>query len=163
MNFYAYTLPLANGTPFSFEQLRGKVVLIVNTASQCGFTPQFQGLQALYHRYCEQGFVVLGFPCDQFGHQEPLEGEGVLDFCRTTYDVTFPMFMKVNVNGDYAHPLFKALKAADHDPLAIKKIPWNFTKFLIGTNGQLVRRYDPTVEPLTLTHAIEDALRAKQK
>ncbi len=116
MNLYGFTLPLADGTPVSFEQLRGKVVLIVNIAAQCGFTPQFQGLQSLYHRYNEEGFVVLGFPCDQFGHQEPLDGEGILDFCRTTYDVTFPMFRKVDVNGENAQPLFVALKAADHDP-----------------------------------------------
>jgi glutathione peroxidase len=161
VNLYEFTLPLANGTPFSFEQLRGKVVLIVNTASQCGFTPQFQGLQALYHRYCEEGFVVLGFPCDQFGHQEPLDGQGILDFCRTTYDVTFPMFRKIDVNGENAYPLFKALKAADHDPLAIKKIPWNFTKFLIGRDGKLIKRYDPTVEPLTLMQTIETALHKK--
>lgn len=161
MNLYDFNLPLANGTPFSFEQLRGKVVLIVNTASQCGFTPQFQGLQALYHRYCEEGFVVLGFPCDQFGHQEPLDGQGILDFCRTTYDVTFPMFRKIDVNGENAHPLFKALKAADHDPLAIKKIPWNFTKFLIGRDGKLIKRYDPTVEPLPLMQTIETALHKK--
>lgn len=160
MKLYDFTLTLSDGTPFPFERLRNKVVLIVNTASQCGFTPQFQGLQALYHRYCEEGFIVLGFPCDQFGHQEPLDGQGILDFCRTTYGVTFPMFAKVEVNGDSAHPLFKALKAADHDPLAIKKIPWNFTKFLIGKDGKLIKRYEPTVEPLTLMHAIEQALHA---
>lgn len=161
MNLYGFTLPLADGTPFAFEQLRGKVVLIVNTASQCGFTPQFQGLQSLYHRYNEEGFVVLGFPCDQFGHQEPLDGEGILDFCRTTYDVTFPMFRKVDVNGENAQPLFVALKAADHDPLAVKKIPWNFTKFLIGKDGQLIKRYDPTVDLMTLMATIEHALNAK--
>lgn len=161
MNLYGFTLPLADGTPFAFEQLRGKVVLIVNTASQCGFTPQFQGLQSLFHRYNEEGFIVLGFPCDQFGHQEPLDGEGILDFCRTTYDVTFPMFRKVEVNGENAHPLFVAFKAADHDPLAVKKIPWNFTKFLIGKDGQLIKRYDPMVEPMTLMTTIEHALKAK--
>lgn len=163
MNLYEFTVPLADGTPFPCDQLRDKVVLIVNTASQCGFTPQFQGLQALYHRYCEEGFLVLGFPCDQFGHQEPLDGQGILDFCRITYDVTFPMFQKVEVNGANAHPLFVALKAADHDPLAIKKIPWNFTKFLIGRDGQLIKRYDPTVEPLSLMHAIESALHTHKK
>lgn len=161
MNLYGFTLPLADGTPFPFEQLRGKVVLIVNIAAQCGFTPQFQGLQSLYHRYNEEGFVVLGFPCDQFGHQEPLDGEGILDFCRTTYDVTFPMFRKVDVNGENAQPLFVALKAADHDHLAVKKIPWNFTKFLIGKDSQLIKRYDPTVDPMTLVATIEHALNAK--
>jgi glutathione peroxidase len=124
---------------------RGQVLLIVNVASKCGFTPQYAGLEAIYRKYHLQGFTVLGFPCDQFGHQEPGDEAEIKNFCRLKYDVTFPLFAKVDVNGPNAHPLYKYLKSACRGFFWTTAIKWNFTKFLVDRNGNAVRRYAPVV------------------
>ena len=136
----------------------GKVLLVVNVASQCGFTPQYAGLQELWRDYRERGLVVLGFPCDQFGHQEPGDEAQIREFCSLTYDVDFPMFSKVDVNGDGAHPLWKWLKKEKGGLLGIDAIKWNFTKFLVGRDGRVVKRYAPTDKPGALAGDIEQAL-----
>jgi glutathione peroxidase len=130
------------------------VVLVVNTASKCGFTPQYQGLQALYDEYADRGFTVLGFPCDQFLHQEPGDEAEIAAFCERNYGVTFPMFSKVDVNGDDAHPLFDWLRGHERGG----EIEWNFTKFLVGRDGQVVGHFKTGVEPVELTDDIEKAL-----
>jgi glutathione peroxidase len=132
----------------------GDVVLVVNTASECGFTPQYEGLQRLYETYAGRGFTVLGFPCDQFGHQEPGSEEEIADFCRQTYGVTFPMFAKVEVNGENAHPLYVWLKQQQGGD----EIRWNFAKFLVARDGTPVARYDTKVEPAELSADIEEQL-----
>lgn len=137
----------------------GKVMLVTNVASKCGFTPQYEGLQALYGRYADRGLVVLGFPCDQFGHQEPGDEAEIAEFCSLTYDVTFPMFAKIDVNGRDAHPLYTWLKGQKSGLLG-GRIKWNFTKFLIGTDGEVIGRYGPTTKPEALRADIEAALPA---
>ncbi|MFN7136850.1 MAG: glutathione peroxidase [Thermomonas sp.] len=139
-------------------QWQGKVLLVVNVASKCGFTPQYRGLEALWREYGPRGLVVLGFPCDQFGHQEPGDADEIRRFCSLTYDVTFPMFAKVEVNGGNAHPLWKWLKAEKGGLLGIDAIKWNFTKFLVGRDGRVLRRYAPTDAPESLAADIEAAL-----
>ena len=136
----------------------GKVLLIVNTASQCGFTPQFAGLEALYTRYKDRGFEILGFPCNQFGAQEPGKADEIGSFCQKNYGVTFPMFAKVDVNGANAHPLWKWLKAEKGGLLGIDAIKWNFSKFLVGRDGRVLKRYAPTDKPESLRADIEAAL-----
>jgi glutathione peroxidase len=136
----------------------GQVVLVVNTASQCGFTSQYAGLQELHETYAERGFAVLGFPCDQFGNQEPGDEEEIASFCERTFGVSFPMFAKVDVNGDDAHPLFAWLREQKSGLLPGDSIKWNFTKFLIGRDGQVIRRFSPTTEPGKLGDPIEAAL-----
>ena len=136
----------------------GKVLLIVNTASKCGFTPQYQGLEALHRRYGTRGFAVLAFPCNQFGAQEPGDAAEIANFCSTTYDVTFPVFAKVDVNGPDTDPLFERLKAEASGLLGSKGIKWNFTKFLVDRQGRAVARYAPTTKPEELTGAIEALL-----
>ncbi|MBN8716839.1 glutathione peroxidase [Thermomonas sp. S9] len=147
-----------DGQAQPLAQWRGKVLLIVNVASKCGFTPQYQGLEALWRKYGPRGLVVLGFPCDQFGHQEPGDAEEIRRFCSLTYDVSFPMFAKVEVNGGNAHPLWKWLKAEKGGLLGIDAIKWNFTKFLVGRDGRVLRRYAPTDAPESLAAEIEAAL-----
>ncbi|MCC7096726.1 MAG: glutathione peroxidase [Thermomonas sp.] len=146
------------GKPSPLEQWRGKALLIVNVASKCGFTPQYTGLEQLWKDYRQRGLVVLGFPCDQFGHQEPGDAEEIRRFCSLTYDVSFPMFAKVEVNGTGAHPLWKWLKQQKGGLLGIGAIKWNFTKFLIDREGQVIARYAPTDKPESLVGAIEKAL-----
>ena len=136
----------------------GKVLLVVNVASQCGFTPQYAGLQKLWRDYRGRGLVVLGFPCDQFGHQEPGDEAQIREFCSLTYDVDFPMFSKVDVNGDGAHPLWKWLKKEKGGLLGIDAIKWNFTKFLVGRDGRVIRRSAPNDAPESLAGDIERAL-----
>jgi glutathione peroxidase len=136
----------------------GRTLLIVNVASQCGFTPQYAGLEALHRRFRARGFSVLGFPCDQFGHQEPGDESAIHRFCKDNYDVTFPMFAKVEVNGENAHPLFKALKREARGLFGTQAIKWNFTKFLVDRNRRVVRRYAPSDKPETLAQDIEAAL-----
>ncbi len=136
----------------------GKALLVVNVASKCAFTPQYAGLEALYRRYRDKGFVVLGFPCDQFGHQEPGEETEIQDFCSANYNVSFPMFAKTEVNGDGAHPLYKAIKSAAPGLFGTPSIKWNFTKFLIDKEGRVVRRYAPTDRPEDLAKDIERLL-----
>jgi len=136
----------------------GKALLVVNVASKCGFTPQYAGLEALYEKYRDKGFVVLGFPCNQFGAQEPgSEGE-IASFCSATYGVSFPMFAKIDVNGDGAHPLYKLLKHEAPGLLGTEAIKWNFTKFLVDKSGKVVKRYAPTDTPQSLEKDIEAAL-----
>jgi glutathione peroxidase len=136
----------------------GQALLIVNVASQCGFTPQYAGLEALHRRFRGRGFAVMGFPCDQFGHQEPGDENAIQKFCADNYDVTFPMFAKTNVNGDDAHPLYKALKREAPGLLGTQAIKWNFTKFLVDRERHVVRRYAPTDKPEKLALDIEAAL-----
>ena len=137
---------------------RGKVLLVVNTASECGFTPQYAGLERLWQDYRDRGLVVLGFPCDQFGHQEPGDEAQINDFCSLNYGVDFPMFAKVDVNGDGAHPLWKWLKEEKSGFLGTGAIKWNFTKFLVGRDGQVLERYAPTDKPESIKGDIEKAL-----
>ena len=137
----------------------GLALLIVNVASRCGFTPQYQGLEALQRRFAPRGFAVMGFPCDQFGHQEPGDAAQIAEFCTKSYDVSFPMFSKIDVNGEATHPLFAALKRAAPGLLGSRAIKWNFTKFLVGRDGEVVRRYASVVAPASIAGDIEAALR----
>ena len=138
---------------------KGKVVLVVNTASKCGLTPQYEGLQALYEEYKDQGLEILGFPCNQFGKQEPGDADQISEFCEINYGVSFPMFGKIDVNGDDTHPVFEYLK--DELPGTLgKNIKWNFTKFLVGKDGQPIKRFAPTTKPKDLKKYIEKALAA---
>ncbi|MDO9377856.1 MAG: glutathione peroxidase [Nocardioidaceae bacterium] len=146
-----------DGTEQALADYRGSVLLVVNTASQCGFTPQYQGLEELYRAYAGRGFAVLGFPSDQFGNQEPGDEEEIKTFCSTTYDVTFPMFSKVDVNGDDAHPLFAWLRG-EKSGLLGGKIKWNFTKFLVDPEGNVVKRYGSTTKPEKIASDIEALL-----
>ncbi|WP_345295315.1 glutathione peroxidase [Luteimonas vadosa] len=141
-----------------FSEYSGKVLLVVNVASKCGFTPQYEGLQALWRTYRDRGLVVLGFPCDQFGHQEPGDEAEIKNFCALNYDVDFPMFAKIQVNGDDAHPLWKWLKDEKGGFLGIGAIKWNFTKFLVGRDGKVRGRYAPNQRPDELRPEIEAAL-----
>lgn len=178
MSIYDYSAKLINGKEVSLEDYKGKVIVVVNTASKCGFTPQYSDLQKLYEKYNSKDFVILGFPCNQFGEQEPGENDEVNTFCQLNYGVSFPIFQKINVNGNDAHPLFKHLIM--HAPFngydtsnAIGKIlytmisekypenlygdtiKWNFTKFLIDRDGKIVRRFEPTTEPLDMEENIK--------
>ena len=146
-----------DGSDIDLATYSGEVVLVVNTASQCGFTPQYQGLQQLHDEYAEQGFAVLGFPCDQFGGQEPGEDAEIAGFCERNFGVTFPLFSKVEVNGDQAHPVFAWLRSQKGGLLG-NKIKWNFTKFLVGRDGQVLARYAPTTKPEKIAGDIEKAL-----
>ena len=146
-----------DGTDVELSAYDGTVVLVVNTASKCGLTPQFEGLQQLHEQYGEQGFTVLGFPCDQFANQEPGTEDEIAEFCQRNYGVSFPMFSKIDVNGDNAHPLFKWLRSQKSGLLG-DKIKWNFSKFLIGKDGDVIDRYAPTTAPEKLSGDIEKAL-----
>lgn len=146
-SIYEVSATSIEGNAVSFDSYKNKVLLIVNTASQCGFTPQYQGLQALYDKYADQGFAVLGFPCNQFGQQEPGNSEQIQSFCETRFGVSFPLFQKIEVNGDNAHPLYQYLRKAAPGILGTEAIKWNFTKFLIDRNGNVVKRYPPTTKP----------------
>jgi glutathione peroxidase len=151
-------LKTIDGQPATLGDFAGRALLIVNVASQCGFTPQYAGLEALHRRFRARGFAVLGFPCDQFGHQEPGGEAQIRAFCTDKYDVTFPMFAKIEVNGANAHPLFKALKQEAPGLLGTQAIKWNFTKFLIDRSRRVVRRYAPSDKPEKLTGDIEAVL-----
>ena len=144
---YDFTARDIDGAEQPLAAYRGKPLLVVNVASKCGFTPQYEGLQALYARFHRQGLEVLGFPCDQFGHQEPGDESEIKTFCSTRYDVTFPMFAKIEVNGANAHPLYRWLKSEKAGILGTEAIKWNFTKFLVDRTGRVVRRYAPTDTP----------------
>ncbi|MGY2736491.1 glutathione peroxidase [Sphingomonas sp. UYP23] len=141
------TVRAADGSPVALSAYAGKVLLIVNTASKCGFTPQYEGLEALHRKFAGQPFEVLGFPCNQFGAQEPGDATEIATFCSLTYDVTFPVFAKVDVNGPNADPLFAELKKQAPGLLGLQGIKWNFTKFLVGKDGRVVERYAPTTKP----------------
>ncbi|ODS64999.1 MAG: glutathione peroxidase [Arenimonas sp. SCN 70-307] len=155
---FDFTATTLDGREQKLDELRGKVLLIVNTASKCGFTPQYEGLEKLWRDYADKGLVVLGFPCDQFGHQEPGDAEEIRNFCSLTYDVSFPMYGKVEVNGGGAHPLWKWLKSEKSGLLGLEAIKWNFTKFLVGRDGKVIKRYAPTDKPESIRKDIEKAL-----
>lgn len=158
VSLYDFNARRLDGTPEALAAYRDRVLLVVNTASRCGFTPQYEGLEALQRQYGPRGFDVLGFPCDQFGHQEPGDEASIGAFCATRFDVTFPMFAKIEVNGPNAHPLFAFLKAAQPGVLGTSAIKWNFTKFLIDRQGQVVHRYAPTTKPEAIGGDIERLL-----
>jgi len=158
MNVYDFQATSLDGKPVDLAQYRGKVLLIVNTASKCGFTPQYQGLETVYRELHGRGLEVLGFPCNQFGSQEPGSEEEIGAFCEKNYGVSFPMFAKVDVNGDNAHPLFKHLKGEAPGVLGTEGIKWNFTKFLIGRDGKVAKRYAPTTKPEEIADDIEKLL-----
>ena len=147
-----------DGDTFSLDRYRGRPLLIVNVASRCGMTPQYAGLEALYRRFKDRGLVVLGFPCNQFGGQEPGTAQEIDAFCRENYDVTFPMFMKVDVNGANAHPLFRFLKSQQKGLLGTEAIKWNFTKFLVDAQGKVIARFGPRDTPDQLAPQVERAL-----
>jgi glutathione peroxidase len=155
---FTFTATGIDGRPQPLSQYAGHVLLVVNVASQCGFTPQYAGLQQLWRDYRERGLVVLGFPCDQFGHQEPGDEAGIRNFCSVNYGVDFPMFAKVEVNGPDAHPLWKWLKSEKSGFLGTGAIKWNFTKFLVARDGTALKRYAPTDTPRSLQADIEAAL-----
>lgn len=157
-SIYAFSARLNDGHEISMDRYRGKVLLIVNLASKCVFTPQYADLQALHEEFAEQGLCVLGFPCNQFGMQEPGTDSQIREFCSLTYDVTFDVFSKVEVNGAGAHPVFQYLKNASKGLLGTESIKWNFTKFLVGRRGEVIGRYSPTTNPKKLRSAIEKAL-----
>ena len=145
-----FTVETADGKPRDLKDKLGQVLLVVNTASKCGFTPQYEGLEALQRKYADKGFEVLGFPCNQFGHQEPGNAEEIASFCKLTYDVTFPVLRKVEVNGEGASPLYDWMKAEAPGLMGSKSVKWNFTKFLIGRDGKVVRRYGPADAPAAI-------------
>ena len=178
---YDFTALSNKGKEVNFADYQGKVLLIVNTASKCGFTPQYDGLEVLYQKYKDQGLVIIGFPCDQFGHQEPGTDEQIEEFCRINHGVTFPLMSKIEVNGEGAHPIYQWLKSqagfagfdpahpltkildemftkADPDYASKPDIKWNFTKFLISKEGKVVSRFEPTTEPQGMEESIEKAL-----
>lgn len=153
-----FEVKAADGSMAPLSAYRGRVLLIINTASQCGFTPQYAGLEALHRRYGERGFEVLGFPCNQFGAQEPGDAAEIASFCSLTYDVTFPVFARIDVNGGNADPLFERLKKDAPGLMGSKAVKWNFTKFLVNREGQTMRRYAPTTKPEDLAADIEALL-----
>ena len=155
---YDFTVTDIQGNERSMADYRGKVLLIVNTASKCGFTPQFEGLQALYRDLRDQGLEVLGFPCNQFMNQDPGNDDAISQFCSLNYGVSFPMFAKIEVNGDGTHPLFRFLKREAKGLMGSEKVKWNFTKFLVNRDGQVVRRYAPTAKPADIRADIEKLL-----
>ena len=157
-NVYDYSATTISGKEVSIADYKGKVLLVVNTASKCGLTPQFKDLEALYEKYKDQGLMILGFPCNQFLSQDPASNEEISEFCQLNYGVTFPMFAKIDVNGDEAHPLFKHLKEAAPGLLGMNAIKWNFTKFLVDRQGNVIERYAPTPVPLDIAKDIEKLL-----
>jgi glutathione peroxidase len=157
-NVYDFKADSLNGAPVDLDTYRGKVLLIVNTASNCGFTPQYKGLEEVYQQFKAKGVEVLGFPCNQFGAQEPGAAEEIGAFCEKNYGVTFPLFAKIDVNGSAAHPLFKHLKSAAPGLMSTEAIKWNFTKFLVKKDGTVYKRYAPQTEPKELMRDIEKLL-----
>ncbi|WP_026592184.1 glutathione peroxidase [Bacillus sp. UNC437CL72CviS29] len=159
MTVYDFSAKTITGEEKSLREYEGKVLLIVNVASKCGFTPQYKGLQAIYEKYKEQGFEILGFPCNQFGGQEPGTEEEITSFCELNYGVSFPMFAKVDVKGDSAHPLYTYMMEQAPGILGMKVVKWNFTKFLIGRDGKVIDRFAPQTKPEELGKEIERVLR----
>jgi glutathione peroxidase len=159
MNVFDFHATSLDGGAVDLARYRGQALLIVNTASACGFTPQYRGLEQLYRDYAARGLAVLGFPCNQFGAQEPGTEAEIGAFCERNYGVSFPMFAKVDVNGDDAHPLWRHLKASAPGVLGTEAIKWNFTKFLVGRDGTVLKRYAPQTKPEDIAADIEDALR----
>jgi glutathione peroxidase len=157
-NVLNFDVKTADGGTKSLADFHGKVLLIVNVASKCGFTPQYKGLEELYRKYREQGFEVLGFPCNQFGNQEPGDAAEIASFCSLTYDVTFPVFAKIEVNGPKTEPLYEYMKKAAPGIMGLNSIKWNFTKFLVDRAGNVVRRYAPTTKPEDIEQDIKSLL-----
>jgi len=155
---YDFTVNDIHGKPVALDRYKGKVLLVVNTASECGFTPQYKGLEALYEKYRAKGLEVLGFPCNQFGGQEPGSEAAIEQFCEVNYGVTFPLFAKVDVNGDDAAPVYRYLKSSKPGLLGTEAIKWNFTKFLVDREGKVVARYAPKETPESIAPAIEKVL-----
>ncbi|ALD02410.1 glutathione peroxidase [Acinetobacter sp. TTH0-4] len=155
---YDFQAEMLEGEQKNFSEYQGKVLLIVNTASQCGLTPQFEGLEQLYQDYQSKGLIILGFPCNQFAHQDPLTNEEIGGFCQRNYGVSFPMFAKVDVNGSKAHPLYQYLTAEAKGILGSQKIKWNFTKFLINQEGKVIKRYAPLIKPEKIAKDIQKLL-----
>ena len=158
MNIYDYRANLINGEEISLAQYKEKVLLIVNTASKCGFTPQYKELESLYQKYSNQGLVVLGFPCNQFMNQEPGDDMEIHSFCRTNYSITFPLFSKVDVRGDQAHPLFLYLTEQAPGVMGSKAIKWNFTKFLVDREGNIIKRFAPSTKLSEVEKNIKELL-----
>ncbi|MES1242344.1 MAG: glutathione peroxidase [Acidobacteriota bacterium] len=158
---YDFSANTIDGQPQSLDAYRGQVLLIVNVASQCGFTPQYTGLEALYRKHKSEGLAVLGFPCDQFGHQEPGDEAEIKNFCSLHYDVTFPLFAKIHVNGDDTHPLYEFLKSEKKGLLGSEAIKWNFTKFLVDRHGNVVKRYAPQDKPESLEKDLQPLLEGR--
>ena len=158
MNAYDFTARTLEGHPAPLADYQGRLLLIVNTASKCGFTPQYAGLEELWRKYQDKGLTVLGFPCNQFGGQEPGNAEEIASFCSLTYEVSFPMMAKIEVSGAHADPLYAWLKHEKKGLLGSEAIKWNFTKFLIGSDGEVIARFAPNTEPKALESAIEAAL-----
>lgn len=156
---YDIKLKTIDGQETTLEPFKGKVMLIVNVASKCGYTSQYDGLEALYRKYKDQGVVVLGFPCNQFGSQEPGSEEEIQNFCRVNFGVTFPMFSKINVNGEETHPLYRYLKSEQPGILGTEAIKWNFTKFLVDKEGKVVERFGSSTKPSELESSIEALLK----
>ena len=159
MEIYDFKVEDIKGHEQSLENYKDKVLLVVNTASKCGFTPQFKGLEKLYQDYKDQGLEILGFPCNQFMQQDPGNNGEIAEFCEMNYGVTFPMFSKIDVNGDNAHPLYKFLKKEAKGLMGSEGIKWNFTKFLVDKNGKVVERFPPTADPAKLVKPIEKLLK----
>lgn len=159
-NFFDFSAKSANGQDFPLKQYKGKVVLVVNVASKCGFTPQYKGLEELYTEFKNSNFVAIGFPCNQFGFQEPGTDEEIQQFCSMNYNVSFPIMSKVDVNGSKADPIFMFMKEGAPGILGIEAIKWNFTKFLIGKDGKVIKRFAPNVEPKDMVADIKAALEA---
>jgi glutathione peroxidase len=153
-----FTVEAADGTPLELKDKLGKVLLVVNVASKCGFTPQYEGLEELQRKYADRGFEVLGFPCNQFGAQEPGSAEEIASFCRLNYDVTFPVLKKIEVNGANASPLYDWMKREAPGLMGSKSVKWNFTKFLVDREGRVVRRYAPTDAPVAIAKDIQKLL-----
>ncbi|MCM3031441.1 MULTISPECIES: glutathione peroxidase [unclassified Niallia] len=158
MTVYDFEVKKINGEEVSLNDYKGKVLVIVNTASKCGFTPQFKELQSIFEEYNDKGFAVLGFPCNQFMNQEPGAEDEILEFCELNYGVTFPMFAKVEVNGKNADPLYKHLSNEAPGAMGLKAIKWNFTKFLVDRSGKVVKRYSPNASPYEMKEDIEKLL-----
>ena len=161
MKVHDFSAKTIDGKEQKLDAWKGKVVLVVNVASKCGFTPQYAGLEAMHKKLKDKGLVVAGFPCDQFGHQEPGDEKEIKEFCSLTYDVSFPMFAKIEVNGDNTHPLYQHLKGEAPGLLGSKAIKWNFTKFLVDRDGTVVRRYAPNDTPEAIQQDVEKLLKAR--
>ncbi len=159
-SIHNYSCKTPGGDDRSLADYKGKVLLIVNTASKCGFTPQFEGLETMYEKYKDRGFEILGFPCNQFGKQDPGSNDEIMEFCQLNYGVSFPMFGKIEVNGSGADPLYKHLKSEAPGALGTKGIKWNFTKFLVDTDGNVVKRFAPATKPEDLESELEALLPA---
>ena len=151
---YSFKATGIDGVDHTLDEYKGKVLLIVNTASKCGFTPQFKGLELLYEKYQDQGLIILGFPCNQFGHQDPGNNDEISEFCRLNYGVTFPMFSKIDVNGSDTHPLYNHLKSSAKGLAGSESIKWNFTKFLVDSEGNVLKRFAPKTAPAKIEKEI---------